>query len=329
MTTQGRTRLEIEPFTPQALDGAAALLADRHRRHRAAEPLLDPSFEEPARARAAIEAELALDKASGVVARRDGEIVGYLIGHEKSTSSWGPNVWVEAAGHAATEPLMVRELYAAAAGPWVDEGRNNHHVLVPASDAGLVAAWFGLDFGQQHLHAVRAVPAASFGVVPPSELVIRRPTREDLPALAELELVLPRHSPLSPVFSPVPIQPVEEIQAQLDADFDDPKYTFFVAEHEGRVIGSAIACDLTISGSNGSLIRPPKAGFLGYAAVLPDGRGVGAGRALGETVLAWARDAGYPVIATDWRSTNLEADRSWRGVGFRPTFRRLHRFVAR
>jgi GNAT superfamily N-acetyltransferase len=127
----------------------------------------------------------------------------------------------------------------------------------------------------------------------------------------------------------VPIQPVDEIEAELAEDFDDPKFTFFVAEHEGAVVGSAIACDLSVSSSNGSLIKPASAGFLGYAAVLPSARGSGAGKALGETVLAWARDAGYPVIATDWRSTNLQADRSWRGLGFRPTFRRMHRFVAR
>jgi len=30
---------------------------------------------------------------------------------------------------------------------------------------------------------------------------------------------------------------------------------------------------------------------------------------------------------TDWRSTNIEADRAWRGMGFRPTFRRLHRSI--
>ena len=54
---------------------------------------------------------------------------------------------------------------------------------------------------------------------------------------------------------------------------------------------------------------------------------LGAGRALGDTVLAWARYEGYEAVATDWPSTNLEADRSWRGLGFRPTFRRLHRLI--
>jgi len=323
-----RSALVVEPFTTDALDGAAALLADRHRRHRLAEPLLDPEYEDSGVSGAEIEKLLAMDGATGWTAMRDGALAGYLIGIGKDAATWGPNVWIEPAGHAADHPSVVRELYAAGAAAWMADGRNNHHVLVPATDAALVDAWFSLDFGQQQLHAIREVPPASFGVVPRSELVVRRPTRADLPALAELELVLPRHSHLSPMLSFIPIQPVDEVEAELAADFDDPKYTIFVAEHEGRVVGSAIACDLSVSGSNSSLIRPAKAGFLGYAAVLPEARGVGAGKALGETVLAWARDAGYLVIATDWRSTNLQADRSWRGLGFRPTFRRLHRFVA-
>lgn len=322
-------RLAVRPLTHGDLDGAAALLADRHRRHRQAEPLLDPAYEDPRRARPEIEKLLADPTASAWAAVRGDGLAGYLVGIAKSVDTWGPNVWIEAAGHAADDPSVVRELYAAGAAAWMADGRNNHHVIVPASDTALVDAWFSLDFGQQHLHAVREVPPASFGVVPRSELVIRRPTRDDLPVLAELELVLPRHSQLSPLFSPVSKQTVEEVEAELTEDFDNPTFTNFVAEHDGKVIGSATACDLKVSNSNNSLIRPASAGFLGYAAVLPEARGVGAGKALGETVLAWARDAGYPVIATDWRSTNLQADRSWRGLGFRPTFRRLHRFVAR
>lgn len=321
--------LTIRALEPGDLDGAAALLADRHRRHRQAEPLLDHAYEDVPASRAEIDKLLAVEGASAWVAVRGAQLVGYVVGIGKSVDSWGPNVWIEPAGHAADHPTVVRELYAAAAAAWMADGRNNHHVLVPATDAALVDAWFSLDFGQQQLHAVREVPPASFGVVPRSELVIRRPTRADIPALAELELVLPRHSHLSPLFSPVPVQPTAEIEDELTEDFDNPKYTNFVAEHEGKVVGSATACDLSVSSSNSSLIRPASAGFLGYAAVLPEARGLGAGRALGETVLAWARDAGYSVIATDWRSTNLQADRSWRGLGFRPTFRRMHRFVAR
>lgn len=70
-------------------------------------------------------------------------------------------------------------------------------------------------------------------------------------------------------------------------------------------------------------MRPVSAGFLAYAAVAPDARGLGAGRTLGDACLVWARDNGYEWVAVDWRSTNLEADRTWRAAGFRPTFYRL------
>lgn len=322
-------RLTVRAFEPGDLDGAAALLADRHRRHRLAEPLLDPAYEDAAATRREIEALLAVDGAAGWVAISDGALVGYIIGTAKADATWGRNVWVEPAGHAAVEPSVVRALYAVAADAWATEERFNQHVLVPASDESLVDAWFSLDFGQQHLHAVQEIPPASFGVVPRSELVIRRATRDDIPVLAELELVLPRHMRGAPVFSRLPLQPVGELEAEIGGDFDDPAFTWFVAEHEGRVIGDAIACALAKSSGNSSLIRPAHAGFLGYAAVLPEGRGLGAGRALGETVMAWSRDAGFTSVATDWRSANVEADRSWRALGFRPTFRRLHRFIER
>lgn len=318
--------ITVRSLRPSDLDAAAALLADRHRRHRLVEPLLDPAFEAPDAARREIEAVLAMHKAAGWVAERGDELDGYLIGVERE-QSWGKNAWVEPAGHAGASAAAIRAMYAAAASAWAEEERNNHHVVVPASDAELVEAWFSLDFGQQHLHAVREAPPEGFGVVPRSELVIRRMTADDVPAVAELELVLPRHLQGAPVFSGLPIQPLEEIIAELEADWFDPKYAIFVAEHGGRVVGDAIGVDIRESTYNVGLVRPASAGFLGYAAVLPEARGLGAGRALGETILAWSRDAGYPAVATDWRSTNIEADRTWRALGFRPTFRRLHRSI--
>ena len=319
--------VQVRPFEARDLDAAAGLLAARHRRHRLAEPLLDPAYEERGAARHEIESLLAADSATAWAASAGGSFAGFMIGIAKDPATWGGNVWVEAAGHAATGPAVLRALYAVAAAAWVDAGRANHHVLVPATDEDLVEAWFSLDFGQQHLHAVREAPPVSFGVVPQADRVIRRAKRTDLPALAELELVLPRHGQLAPVFSRLPVQPVETVLAELEGDFDDPRFTTFVAEAAGRVVGSAIGCSLVESSTNTSLIRPARAGFLGYAAVLPEARGQGVGRALGETILTWGRDAGYQVIATDWRSTNLEADGAWRGLGFRPTFRRLHRAI--
>ena len=67
--------------------------------------------------------------------------------------------------------------------------------------------------------------------------------------------------------------------------------------------------------------------YLAVAATLPEARGLGAGVALTETALAWARQAGYDAVYTDWRMANLESSRFWPRRGFRETFYRLARRV--
>jgi ribosomal protein S18 acetylase RimI-like enzyme len=61
--------------------------------------------------------------------------------------------------------------------------------------------------------------------------------------------------------------------------------------------------------------------------VLPEARGLGVGRALGEAVSELALRKGYPSIVTDWRETNLQSSRAWRGLGYRDTFTRVHRLI--
>ena len=322
LTTTGSV---VAPLAEEHLDGAAVLLAERHAAGRRAEPALDPRYEEPVAARAEIAALLAREDASGVAALRDGDVAGYLLGVPLD-AVWGPNMWVESAGHAVSTPELVRDLYAAAAARWVEEGRTSHYAVVPATDPEVVDAWFRLGFGHQHVHAIREPldePSA-----PPDGIVVRRARREDIDALVRAELSLGEHQLLSPVFSRVGPPSFEEALAEWDEDFDDPTYTTFVAERNGAVLGSAIGCAIEASSLHRSLTLPPGAGFLGFAAVLPEHRGLGAGRVLGETVLAWAKEAGYPAVVTDWRMTNLLSSRTWPRLGFRPTFYRLFRAIA-
>jgi GNAT superfamily N-acetyltransferase len=120
---------------------------------------------------------------------------------------------------------------------------------------------------------------------------------------------------------------LEEGIEEWEADFDDPEFTTFVAEYDGQVVGSAVGCALEKSGAHAGPARPDHAGFLGFAAVLPEARGRGAGRALGETVLAWSAERGYDCVVTDWRTTNLLSSRTWPALGFRDSFARLHRLI--
>ncbi|NUR06102.1 MAG: GNAT family N-acetyltransferase [Nocardioidaceae bacterium] len=286
---------------------------------------MSPRFEDPQAARAEVEAAFKGDDASGAVALRDGRVVGFLLGAPKQSGTWGPNLWVESAGLAAEEPEDVRDLYALAATRWYDEGRTAHYVLVPAYDPKLVDAWFRLGFGQQHVHAVRELPTAVS--VPPPGVVVRRAARDDIPTLATLDLTLPQHQALAPTFSAGHLGSYDEAVEEWEEDFDDARFATFVAEHDGVVVGSAVGCALELSGSNSGLVRPESAGFLGFAAVLPEHRGLGAGRAAADAVLDWCVEQGFSCVTTDWRATNLLSSRAWTSMGFRPSFLRLHRLL--
>jgi GNAT superfamily N-acetyltransferase len=322
-------RAEILPFAEEHLSAAGRLLAERHRRHRDASPLLSPRFEDVATAEAEVTAAWRSEDASGAVAVRDGAVMAYLLGAPKSASQWGPNVWVETAGQAcgaaAGDAELMRDVYALAATRWIAEGRTAQYVLVPSYDAALVDAWFRLGFGQQHAHAVR--PSSVTPRPLAAGLRLREPRREDIATLARLELALPEHQGSSPVFSAGQVPTLEESIAEWEEDWGDPAFFVVVAEVDGQVVGHAVGCAATIGSTNLGLTRPDEAGFLGFAAVLPEARGHGAGRALGEAVIAWSAEAGYPSIITDWRQTNLLSSRTWPALGWKTTFLRLHRSI--
>ncbi|TCO34217.1 ribosomal protein S18 acetylase RimI-like enzyme [Kribbella steppae] len=320
----GMSRHVIRPFAEADLPAAAGLLAERHREHRKRHPLLPAEYEDEQVAVVEVTALWESESASGAVLLEGDELTGYVLGAPKPSPVWGPNVWIEAAGQAVREPEHIRDLYGAAAAKWVDDGRTAQYVLVP-DDAELVDAWFRLGFGSQHAHAVR--PAPTTRLEAPPGLTVRRGTRDDIAVLAELDLVLPQHQGQSPVFSAGELPTLEEALADWEESIDDLDYATFVAEYDGRVIGSSVGCSVDKSSAHSGLARPDNAGFLGYAAVLPEARGRGAGRALGEAVLQWSADTGYTAVVTDWRVTNLLSSRTWPKLGFQQTFHRLHRLI--
>ena len=134
--------IEVRPFSAEHLEAAGELLAERHRRHRSAEPLLPGAFEDPVAARGAVEVAWDKEGASGAVAFRDGRVIGYLIGAPEDEREWGPNDFVEVSGHAVLEPKLVRDLYTVVAEGSLAGGRHRHYALVPASDDELLDAWY-------------------------------------------------------------------------------------------------------------------------------------------------------------------------------------------
>jgi predicted N-acetyltransferase YhbS len=318
-------KLRIHAFTEDFLDGAAELLAARHRRHRVAEPLLAAAYEQPAAAREAIVQVLGFDDAEGVAAARGGRVVGYLIGIRRA-DLWGPNVWIEPAAHAVEQAEDVRDLYAAAAGRWVDAGRKAHYAVVPATDPELVDAWFRLGFGRQSAYGITELPDAEW----PDG--IRKLEERDFDAVIALAPQLQDHQRATPVFSGLPpAEPGndEELRTELREEVETPTIGSFVAEQDGRVVGNIVVCPVERSDSvHYGVARPDHMAFLAFALTDEGARGSGIGLALAQAGFAWARAQGYSAMVTDWRETNLLASRFWTARGFRPTFFRLHRLIA-
>ena len=315
--------LEVLPFGEEHLPAAAVLLAERHRRHRVAEPLLPAAFEEADAAGAEIEQLWRSEGADGVVALRDGRVVAYLVGAPRDDAVWGPNAWVEHAGHAAADPEDVRDLYAAVAQGWFDAGRTRHFAMVPASDAGLVDAWFRLSFGQQQVYAIREVDTAASWPAG-----VRHAEPRDADALVALAPLLPAVQDRAPTFAH---RLAEEDPAELRADIEEEiaseQTACLVADVDGRVAGSFILAPVEQSSSMVGLARPPGQCHLGWAATDPAVRGTGTGLALMQAADAWARETGYSAMTVDWRVANLLASRFWPRRGFRSIFLRLSRIT--
>ncbi|HEX9351950.1 MAG TPA: GNAT family N-acetyltransferase [Gaiellaceae bacterium] len=314
--------VQIQPFSDQHVDAAAELLAARHARHREAEPLLPQHID----FRAELGRLWSTEHASGAIAHANGNPVGYLLGAPRPNPDvWGPNIWVEYAGHAVDEPEIIRDLYAVAAANWVEEGLTRHYALVPATDPGVVDAWFRLSFGAQHAGGIKESPKTDGNS--PSRIEVRRLRPEDVEAAVELDLVLPHYQRRSPVFGIAPIPDEAELRAEYAKDLEDPEVGTFIAELDGRPVGLLAMVSVEKSSMHSGLARPHRAALLAFAATRPEARGSGAGLALTNAGLAWARKNGYPVVVTDWRETNLLSSRFWPARGFRRTFLRLYRSI--
>ncbi len=293
--------LEIHPLS-ELRGEAAVLLAERFAQQRAAEPLL-PEIEE-------FEPHL---PETGHVATRGGDAIAYLGGdvdEEHRMARW------RFAGHAAREPEALRDLFAVQA---AESGVSRFMLTVPATDRALIDVWFRLAFGCQAVWAVQEVAPQRVEFAGS----VRPATPDDTEAIVDFEEVLAAHQVESPSFSEIRPAPREATRAEVDEIWQDDTYIPFVAELDGRVIGTLglyrrVEGDLRVPANNID---------LAFAATRPDDRGSGAGLALTAHAMNWAHEHGFGSLTVDWRSVNLLSSRFWPRRGFRPQYLRLYRAV--
>ena len=308
--------LRLEPFASRHLDDAAELLARRHERHLAQEPLLrrEPDF------RAELEQAAGEEDASGSVLVDEGRLQGYVLGAPRPLTNTGLSWLVVGFAGLAFErdPELLRDLYSHAASRWVEEGHARHGVYVPWSEPDLVDAWFRLTFGASGITAARETAVEPFE----AGLAVRDGTPEDLEAAVRLDQAMADSMRPAPSFSGQETTPTEELLDEWRDTWDDEQFKHFVAESEGTIVGHAVL----YTGRTG--IRIPEDSIdLAAASTEPEARGTGVGRALTAHVLGWAHEHGFGSMTTDWRMTNLLASRFWPKRGFRPTFLRMYRSI--
>ncbi len=184
----------------------------------------------------------------------------------------------------------------------------------------LARPWFRLAFAHMQAHGIRT---SGCGDVPArAGLTVRDGTIDDLRAAPGLATQIWEHHRLAPTFTGLTVPALEVFLADWEETLSLPGVGYFVAELDGQVVGH-----LLLEPGEPDLARPPGSIYLAVTATLPRARGRGAGVALTEHALEWAREAGFETVHTDWRVANLESSRFWPARGFSETFYRLARRV--
>ena len=266
----------IRPFSDADVDAAAELLAERHERHRSAEPLLpaDVDFQ------AEVAREWRVDGASGVISEG-----GYLVARPDAYGSFTVGIGGQALRGDAER---ARDLYAAAAARWLAAGHRSHTVFVPSHDSALVDAWFRLEFGAAAALGIRETAHEEHD----AGAAIRRGTPDDLRVAASLDRAMHESMHPSPSFSTHGYTE-EEYLADWEGTWDSDDFVHFVAERDGVVVSHIVLFRRPPD------LRVPKDSIdLASASTLPDARGRGIGRALTAHVLGWAHENGYPSMTS-------------------------------
>lgn len=282
------------------------LLKEAHRH----EPLISAAFNDDAYARA-----LLTHRGEIWVAVRDHRVVGHLYGalldDVRGRGSWsGPD------GSSFDDEEVLSELYRVAGASWIAEGAYQHWVWTVDRDDCFLP-WSELGFAKEHRRGVATLDALA--PAPLAEgLRLRRAMLRDLDVTRELDHELDRSQLAGPSFLPTSTPNLTDYVELLE----DPDVEVSLLERGDDVVGQCVIYPLEprrgsfddVVHVSGVVVRAPY-------------RGRGWGRQLVVNALARQRDARYAEV--HWRVTHHSADHFWRRIGFRPTFVRLHRDVAR
>lgn len=318
--------LSLVDLTADRLEEAADLLAARHRRDRERAPRLPASPGEPERALALLRESFATPGTTGVLARRGGRAVGFLLGRPEYAVPVRPFAGImptRAAevpyeGHAAdpAEPGALPAMYAALAAAWLDHGLDVHFATVPAGP--LDAAWADLGFARFIALGVRSTgPDPALGTLPPG-VSVRRAGPDDVAAVTDLTVELLRTFADAPIFVPWLPEAAPSVAPWVAEHLEDPDCCWWLAcEGDRPVAYQLFVAPTSPHWHEGAMQAPEGSVYLFLAATVADRRGCGLGAALLNHGLDQAAQAGHAHCLLHWLTASRAA-RFWQGCGLVP-----------
>jgi len=225
---------------------------------------------------------------------------------------------------AAAEPAaaaILARLYAAAYEP-LTAGAPEHRVYCPASDPNGLRLWFGLGFGMEQAYAAARLDELDAMCETPTGIVIRRAGPGDEEILAGLSPLIATTQAGPPVWAGAPAAYLHDIREGYRGLAADEDAIVLIAFRGAKALGFQAWFPMEPDAIGGI---PVGAAELSVAATIPEERGGGLGLALTARGIAEARDAGYSIAFTDWRTTNPLSSAFWLSRGFRPYRYRLVR----
>ncbi len=348
--------LRILPLTEAHLEEVAALVSRRYESLREREPLLPARYSEVPNLLPLLR-KVTQSEGSGVVALRDGQVVGFLKGwlmpaFRGKRSVYSPE-WANAAD-LNESAYIYEEMYRRIAVDWVAGKFVAHYVSIFANDIAAIRAWHWLGFGMTAIDAVRGIhpieAAAAIGGdrstetvdvkrdIHPSEaadvirdsrdtevadtrIEIRRAGLQDLEAVMRLNDGLRQHMKASPDFL---------ITEELSREY----FTDWLQAQDRAVwlasVGGEPVAFLRIGPANQdvcTIIRDGKTTSIYGAFTKEEMRGKDIATALLGHALESARNSGYERCAVDFEPMNLLGTRFWLRHRFRPVCLSLFRRI--
>lgn len=297
--------LAIVPLEESHLQDVAALACARFRALREQVPLLPARLDDTGTILPRLQ-DLA-GQAPGVVAMRDGRLVGFLLGivlpnFRGKRSTISPE-WANAAD-AADSRRIYEALYTHLSARWVAEGCFTHLVVMPAHDRHGLEGWQWLGFAPLAADGVRDLSPAPD---PTTGIEIRQGRPEDAGQAASLLAALERHLAAAPTFLH---QDEPGTAKDLRAWLADPANALWLA-YQGT---EPVACmgQGPANPDASDIVAGAKTTSIVSAFTLEHARGSGIATALLNRALDWARTEGYGRCAVDWEPMNVLANRFWR-----------------